>query len=46
MVKDHARAGFDSQAGAELETEVKLGKRIEDFRYVLYVDDVVAVIKI
>ena len=41
MVKDHARAGFDSQAGAELETEVKLGKRIEDFRYVLYVDDVV-----
>ena len=41
MVKDHARAGFDSQPGAELETEVKLGKRIEDFRYVLYVDDVV-----
>ena len=41
MVKDHARAGFDSQPGAELETEVKLGKRIEDYRYVLYVDDVV-----
>ena len=41
MVKDHARAGFDSVEGAELETEVKLGKRIEDFRYVLYVDDVV-----
>ena len=39
MVKDHARAGFDSQPGAELETEVKLGKRIEDYRYVLYVDD-------
>ena len=38
MVKDHARAGFDSQPGAELETEVKLGKRIEDYRYVLYVD--------
>ena len=41
MVKDHARAGFDGQPGAELETEVKLGKRIEDYRYVLYVDDVV-----
>ena len=39
MVKDHARAGFDSQPGAELETEVKKGKRIEDYRYVLYVDD-------
>jgi hypothetical protein len=39
MVKDHARAGFDSQPGAELDTEVKLGKRIEDYRYVLYVDD-------
>ena len=38
MVKDHARAGFDSQPGAELDTEVKLGKRIEDYRYVLYVD--------
>ena len=38
MVKDHARAGFDSQPGAELENEVKLGKRIEDYRYVLYVD--------
>ena len=39
MVKDHAKAGFDGQPGAELETEVKLGKRIEDYRYVLYVDD-------
>ena len=38
MVKDHAKAGFDSQPGAELETEVQIGKRIEDYRYVLYVD--------
>ena len=39
MVNDHARAGSDSQPGAELETLVRKGKRIEDYRYVLYVDD-------
>ncbi len=39
MVKDHAKATEVGQPGAELETEVKLGKRIEDYRYVLYVDD-------
>ena len=39
MVNDHARAGFDGQPGAELETKVRKGKRIEDYRYVLYVDD-------
>ena len=43
MVKDHARApktaeGEDPVAGEELETEVKMGKRIEDYRYILYVD--------
>ena len=41
MVKDHARVeGHDnSEAGAELETEVPMGARIEDYRYILYVDD-------
>ena len=38
MVNDHARAGRDSQQGVELDTKVKLGKRIEGYRYVLYVD--------
>ena len=38
MVNDHARAGRDSQEGVELDTKVKLGKRIERYRYVLYVD--------
>ena len=38
MVKDHARA-VGTAAGEELETEVKMGKRIEDYRYILYVDD-------
>ena len=47
MVKDHARCVDASpedrtQAeGAELETEVPMGARIEDYRYVLYVDDVI-----
>ena len=47
MVKDHARCTDASpedrtQAeGAELETEVPMGARIEDYRYVLYVDDVI-----
>lgn len=41
MVKDHARVTDHSvnTAGEELETEVKMGKRIEDYRYILYVDD-------
>ena len=44
MVKDHARApktaqGEEGVAGEELETEVKMGKRIEDYRYILYVND-------
>ena len=45
MVKDHARAVSVSAEdrsqpeGAELETEVPMGARIEDYRYVLYVDD-------
>ena len=38
MVNDHARAGRDGQQGVELDTKVKLGKRIEGYRYVLYVD--------
>ena len=38
MVKDHARATEAGIAGEELETEVKMGKRIEDYRYILYVD--------
>ena len=44
MVKDHARAvsvSADDRSqpeGAELENEVPMGARIEDFRYVLYVD--------
>ena len=39
MVKDHARAAAVGEPGAELETEVQMGKRIDDYRYVLYVDD-------
>ena len=45
MVQDHEKAGFDSQQGADkVDAEgnpvmVKQGKRIEDYRYVLYVDD-------
>ena len=39
MVKDHARCSKDSaSAGDELETEVKKGKRITNYRYILYVD--------
>lgn len=47
MVDDHEKAGYDSQPGAVKvdadgnPVQVKQGKRIEDFRYVLYVDDVV-----
>ena len=47
-VKDHAPAAKtlpaedgskqNGEAGAELETEVSMGKRIEDYRYILYVD--------
>ncbi len=45
MVADHEKAAFDSQPGAEKKDAdgnavmVKQGKRIEDYRYVLYVDD-------
>ena len=43
MVKDHAQAVKQEDGswaeGAELETEVKMGARIEDYRYILYVDD-------
>ena len=44
MVNDHAKLdskldiGFE---GADLGIKVPLGKRVEDYRYVLYVDDVV-----
>lgn len=44
MVQDHEKAGFDSQPGAaKVDADgnpvmVKQGKRIEDYRYVLYVD--------
>ena len=43
MVKDHAPAPRTAQgetgvAGEELETEVKQGKRISNYRYILYVD--------
>ena len=42
MVYDHARA-VGTAAGVELtdQPKVKMGKRITDFRYILYVDDVV-----
>ena len=45
MTADHEKAAFDSQPGAEKKDAdgnavmVKQGKRIEDYRYVLYVDD-------
>ena len=44
MVKDHAKSVRDPETGAEaagveLETEVPMGKRITDYRYILYVDD-------
>ena len=42
MVKDHAQATKNEDGswteGVELETEVKMGARIEDYRYILYVD--------
>lgn len=42
MVKDHAQAVKQEDGswaeGVELETEVKMGARIEDYRYILYVD--------
>lgn len=38
MVKDHARATEYSQPGQELSYEVPMGKRIEKYRYALYVD--------
>lgn len=42
MIKDHAQAVKQDDgsyaAGVELETEVKAGARIEDYRYILYVD--------
>ena len=42
MVKDHAQAVKQEDgsyaAGVELDTEVKMGARIEDYRYILYVD--------
>ena len=44
MVQDHEKAAFDSQPGAAKVDDagepvmVKQGKRIEDYRYVLYVD--------
>lgn len=44
MVKDHAKLTSKVDvgvAGAELETEVPMGKRITDYRYTLYVDDAI-----
>lgn len=42
MVKDHAQAVKQEDGswaeGVELDTEVKMGARIEDYRYILYVD--------
>ena len=42
MVKDHAQATKNDDGswteGVELDTEVKMGARIEDYRYILYVD--------
>ena len=44
MVQDHEKAAFDSQPGAAKTNDagepvmVRQGKRIEDYRYVLYVD--------
>ena len=42
MIKDHALATKNEDGswteGVELETEVKAGARIEDYRYILYVD--------
>ena len=43
MIKDHAQATKNEDGswteGVELENEVKAGARIEDYRYILYVDD-------
>ena len=39
MVHDHAPAAGYGVAGLELDTVVKMGKRVEDYRYVLYVDN-------
>ena len=39
MVRDHARATISGVEGTELNTVVPMGKRVEDYRYVLYVDD-------
>ena len=39
MVRDHARATTYGVEGAELNTVVPMGKRVENYRYVLYVDD-------
>ena len=42
MVKDHAQATKNEDGswteGVELDTQVKMGARIEDYRYILYVD--------
>ena len=43
MVKDHAKATKNEDGswteGVETENDVKMGARIEDYRYILYVDD-------
>ena len=39
MVNDHAKAVGNNE-GVELSTQVPMGKRVEEFRYVLYVDGV------
>ncbi|MBO4704043.1 MAG: Ig-like domain-containing protein [Bacilli bacterium] len=43
MVKDHAQATKNEDGswteGVETENDVKMGARIEDYRYILYVDD-------
>lgn len=39
MVKDHAHPTKNGEPGQELDIQVPLGKRIEAYRYALYVDD-------
>ena len=46
MVNDHAKSVYNAEnkqwdEGVALETQVAMGARIEDYRYVLYVDDVI-----
>ena len=41
MVKDHAKVTAAGQQGVEINRDVPMGARVDKYRYVLYVDDVV-----